>query len=364
MNGYVWYSYGSDTTGPALADALGFKHGKKTPKFGDFDIIIGWGCKPGTKYNAAGLGELIKTGEIRVLNHPDAVHANRNKLAALGLMSEHGVSVPGFETDGNANALFKATLKALEDGELEFPLLGLNSHHKGYPFFCYTVEDVERAMKSTDPRVQYFRSFCPGEEFKIYVFRDTALAAEKKTLSADPQKQLAEHLRKKLQRRAKKGEAQLRATAQELGWVAEELAGQLLTGPHHMQRSVTHGWELQGTPLDQVPKTVISEAIEAIEALGLDMGAVSVTQDEKYARVTNVTSAPGLSEEQMNLYVSAIREFAKAKKAKPAKKEPVAREAKAEEEDAAPRELVARLKKKMSGLTKAKAAEVLKALED
>lgn len=359
MNGFVWYSYGSDTTGAKLAEELGFKKGKKTPQFRQHDILLGWGCKPGEKYNSDGLGELIKTGAIRVLNHPEAVHANRDKLAAVERMDENGISVPGYAKAGGSRNLQVAVLRALEKGEIDFPLLALNRHHKGYPIFCYTVEDITRVFESSEAKnIDYFRSFYPGEEFKIYVFRDTVLAAERKILATNPQKQLSEHLLKKLQRRAQRAEVQLQATNQELSWVAEELAGELVAGPHHMQKSVTHGWELADVPLKKVPAEVASQAINAVEAVGLDMGAVSVTQDGKNVWVTNVISAPGLSEEQMNLFVSSIREFSKAKGAR--KKTRAPKEVATQEP--APKELVASLKRKIAGVTKTQAAEVLRVL--
>jgi len=96
-----------------------------------------------------------------------------------------------------------------------------------------------------------------------------------------------------------------------------------------------------------------------VDAVGLDMGAVSVICGDDIARVTGVISAPGLSEERMSLYVSAIREFAKAGKPKKA-----AAARKTEEPQGAPQELIARLKRKLSGLSRKKAQEVLKTLEE
>ncbi len=362
MSGYVWYSYGSDTSGPKLAEALKFKAGKKTPPFADFDLIIGWGCKPGEKYNSGVLADKIGKREIRVLNHMDVVEESRNKLLTLQKLRDAGVSTPGFafRTEDGISLLAK-TLTALEEGDLDFPLLGLNEFHKGYPTFCYTVDDVVRAAGKRAkgiPKINYFRSFCPGTEFKIHVFRDTALAAEKKVLAGDPLKKFGEHLLKKVQRRAKKEEVQIQATEKEIGWITEELAQELLTGPNHMQRSVTHGWTLEEVPLGEVQGEALGQAINAIDASGLDMGAATVVVDDGIVRVTGVISAPGLSEEQMGLYVSAIQEFAKAEKPK----RNAAKVGTKEEE--APTELIARLKRLMPGLSRKKAREVLKTLEE
>lgn len=364
MEGYVWYSYGSDTTGMRLAQLLKYKAGKKTPPFADFDLIVGWGCKPGEKYRPEILADKIGKREIRVLNHIDALTENRDKLRAFEKMSEAGVSIPGFARNGEAGTkqiLLASVLGGLDRGELDFPLLGLNRYHKGYPVFCYTIDDIECAVArkgEKEPGLHYFRSFCPGTEFKIHIFRDTALAAERKILTENPIKSFGEHLLKKMKRRAAKKEVELQATETEVGWLAEELAQDLLAGPNHLQRSVTHGWALESIPLGEVPDQVLAQAINAVDAVGLDMGAVSVVCGDDIARVTGVISAPGLSEEQMALYVSSIREFAKAGKPKKAAV------AKKEEDEGAPQELIARLKRKLSGLSRKKATEVLKTLEE
>ncbi len=365
MKGYVWYSYGSDKTGPRLAEALGFKFGKKTPDFSAFDLIIGWGCKPGEKYRAKALADRIGKRGIRVLNHVDVVNGHRNKPSLFQKLHEAGINTPGFvhEPKGKRALLTKA-LKALEEGELDFPLLALNESHKGYPIFCYTVNDVVEACsregRSGVTQISYLRSFCPGTEFKIHVFRDTALAAEKKVLAADPLKKLGEHLLRKVKRRASKEEIQIRATEKEIGWITEELAQDLLNSPNHMQRSVTHGWSLEVAELGEVPDHVLAQAINALDASGLDLGAVSVVCDGEVARVTGITSAPGLSEDQMGLYVSAIQEFAKAEKpkrnvAKTGSSSPA--------EEAAPQELIARLKQKLPGVSRRNAKVVLATLE-
>lgn len=361
MKGYVWYSFGSDTTGLKLAEALEFNSGKKTPPFSDYDVVVGWGCKPGEKYNPAVLKDLVERREIRVLNHPDNVSDSRHKLSTLKKMADAGVRVPGFTCSSEENPnLLTATLEGLEQGALDFPILGLNAYHKGYPAFCYTVDDVTRAVGSKrKDELHYFRSFCPGKEYRIFVFRDTALCAEVKVLAEDPLASCSEHLLKKLKRRADIQKVKLRATQQELGWIAEELAQDLLTGPNHLQRSVTHGWSLSPAPLEKVGDEMIMHAIWAVDAVGLDLGAVSLVWDDDVPRVTGVISAPGLSEEQTVLYASSIQEFAEAE-------EPRAKKAaaKAGAEEKAPKELVARLRRKLSGVSRERAKEILKTLEE
>ena len=60
LEGYVWYSAGSNESGPLLAERLGFRSGNKTPIFERFNIVVGWGCKPGTKYASGKLAKLVE----------------------------------------------------------------------------------------------------------------------------------------------------------------------------------------------------------------------------------------------------------------------------------------------------------------
>jgi hypothetical protein len=177
-----------------------------------------------------------------------------------------------------------------------------------------------------------------------------------KVLSADPVKACTETLMNKLKKRAEKQDTQLGASEQEIGWVMEELAQDLLRGPNHLRRSVSYGWALQEAKLRDVPELVVKQATCALDAVGLDVGAVSVIWDEPNARVTGVTSAPGLGDSLLTCYALGIKEFGTADKKKAALK--------SEQRDAAPKELIARLKQKVTGLNKKKAEEILKALEE
>ncbi|MCI0565268.1 MAG: hypothetical protein MN733_42930, partial [Nitrososphaera sp.] len=106
-----------------------------------------------------------------------------------------------------------------------------------------------------------------------------------------------------------------------------------------------------------VPEHAVMEAITALDAAGLDLGAVSLTIDGKVARVTNITSAPGLADEHLSIYAAALREFCTAKTPKGK------REAAAKNEESVPPELLARLSRKVRGLSKAQIEEMLKTLE-
>jgi len=133
-----------------------------------------------------------------------------------------------------------------------------------------------------------------------------------------------------------------------------------MRGPSHLQKSVQHGWELVPTDLDSVPASIIGAAMSALDAAGLDMGAVSVVQEDQSAVVTNIISAPGLDDAQALFYVEAIKDFSKSDSVE--KKEKVAGVA---DVDDASTEIIARLPRKvrLGKLSQKKAEEMLKALE-
>lgn len=365
MSNYLWYSFGSDVGGPKLAEALGFTAGKKTPNFSAHDVVLGWGCKPGTKYDSQALAQLIEKREVRILNHPDAVDSNRRKFGSLEKLRDAGVMAPGFlSTDGlGRTAAVEAVCQALKDGVLDFPVLGLRHDGKGGVDFCYTAEDVIKCLTGSEGgKGRYFRSFCPGTEFRLHTFRDRVFDAEVKALAENPLDACAASLRKKLEKKAKAEKVELASSPKEIGWMIEALSGDLLTGPSHIQRSVNHGWAYQEFPVVDVTAKMAATAMAALEALQLDLGAVSMVVEGGFCTVTGVTTAPALTDERTEKYVSEIKEFCKAVKA-PEKKGKTAKEKSATEEEA-PKELVAKIRRQLSKLSRKKAEKVLKSLED
>jgi hypothetical protein len=369
MSGYLWYSTGSDVSGPKLAEALGFAHGKKTPKMEDISVLVGWGCKAEDRemYRPEKIKAAVAASTLRVINYPAAVSAARNKMKSLMTLQEAGLQTPGMVniSDLTPSAALNSLETAIDNGSLSLPCVGFHEYHKGKPVFCWTKEDLSKVLgkkktKKDEGNLHYFRSLLQGTEYRVHVFRDEALCAETKILSKDPVEATAKSLFARLSKRAKTDKKSLKATEQELHWVVGELASDLTRGPSHMQKSVQHGWELVPTDLDAVPADIISAAINALDAAGLDMGAVSVVHEENSAVVTNIISAPGLDDAQLLFYVEAIKDFSKSDASE--KKEKVAG---VKEEDVASTEILAKLSRKvrLGKLSQAKAEEMLKALE-
>ncbi len=369
MSGYVWFSFGSDVTGKKLADTLGYASGKKGVDFSAHKILLGWGCKVGEKFDASSLAKLVTSGRIRIINPPASIDANRDKVAFLKEMAAHGLTVPGHVASkvGGTEALGKRVEDGIRKGTIMFPLIGHNTLHRGDPFFCHTLDDVALAiqgMLSGDVRqAHYFRSFCPGTEYRVHVFRDEALAAQIKVLSGDPLKACAEDLRKKLARRAAKAEQPLQLSEEHLDWVIEQVAGDLLNSASHLQRSVKRGYVYNDLGVADVPDEVLSLAMSAMEAARLDLGAVSVVLDGKTARVTNIQTAPALTDNQLGFYVAAIRDFAGADVVAPVGRKAKSRKTATRRGESAPVELINRLMRRLGeGITKDDAEAALKQL--
>lgn len=368
MSGFVWYSFGSDVTGKKLAEALGYTSGKKGIDFSSHRILLGWGCKPSEKFNAQKLATLVAERKLRIINPPASIEANRDKVAFLKEMEAHKLPVPGYVASKVAGdeGLFARVQEGIKKGTIMFPLVGHSTFHKGDPFFCHTEEDVKsaiHAMGSDMRRAHYFRSFCPGTEYRIHVFRDEALAAQVKTLDKDPIKACSEDLMEKLKKKAAKEEQPIEISDSHLEWVVKQMAGELLNAASHLQRSVKRGWKYYDLAMDAVPDEAVSLAMSAMEAARLDLGAVSIVVDGKTARVTNIQTAPALTADQLGLYVSAIRDFAGTDvKATPGRKAKSGKTAAREEENAGV-ELIQRLIRKLGdGVSRKDAEEALKKL--
>ncbi|KKN37508.1 hypothetical protein LCGC14_0762800 [marine sediment metagenome] len=368
MSGFVWYSFGSDVTGKKLAEALGYASGKKGVDFSGHKILLGWGCKPSEKFNARKLAQLVAERKLRIINPPASITANRDKVAFLKEMEAHKLPIPGYVASkiGGTEALLERVVDGIKKGTIMFPLVGHSTFHKGDPFFCHTEEDVRSAigcMAGDIRQAYYFRSFCPGTEYRIHIFRDEALAAQCKVLDKDPVKACSEDLMAKLKKKAAKEEQPIEISEGHLEWVVKQMAGELLNAASHLQRSVKRGWTYSNCPVDGVPDEAISVAMAAMEAARLDLGAVSVVVDGKTARVTNIQTAPALTNDQLGLYVAAIRDFAGSDvTAKPSKKAKSEKTASRKEESAGV-ELISRLMRKLGdGVSKKDAEEALKTL--
>lgn len=315
LKGYVWHTSASDKTGAALANLLGFSADKKTPNFGDFDIVVGWGCKPGNKYSREVLDEMIAGGQIRVINHPEAVTANKNRLSSLKAMAKAGVRTPAFVekmADMNRQAFFTEALRQAQQGTMPFPIIGMDKFNHQF-HFCFTAEDVQALYDSAyAEEVDYFRAYIPGTEYRIHVFRDMCVAAQVKVLSQDPVKATADFFVNKAKKEAQKSGQVLAASDNDLTLLSTLFAREMVKAPSHVLKSTGKGWEFQDVGLDKIGDDVLGTAVKAMDAVGLDLGAVTVTMSAAGPVANSISTSPALEAVHLEAYKQAILEFAKA----------------------------------------------------
>lgn len=360
---FVWYSNASDETGKTLAAELGFESGKKTPDFSKISTLVCWGAKGGTKYDPANLDNRIASGDLRVLNHPGTIDKNKNKLRMLKLMGDRGVPIPAYVNVGGLNKaeMRHAITASLDSGRMDFPLLLMNRFNKGRPSFVYTNHELQRCLdtihaKSSKVEIDMVRCYAHGEDYRLHVFRDSVIWAQKSQVSKDPKTAVADGLRTKLMKQAKKLGRGMSVSSDDLEFIVQELADDLLCGPHQFQRTVGHGMELVDTNTDRLPEELVVAAIQALDAVELDMGAVNLSYDNGTVQVTNVISYPGLDVKQMKAYAKAIQAFSK-------EKEPREKEIPTEtSEKKAGSALVAKLTRRIKRMSTTQATKMLKDL--
>jgi len=284
-NAYIWYSGATDVTGQALVKALGLKGGRTKPK--SASLIIGWGAK--TK-------DSVNLGKTPVLNHPDNIRTNRNKLAALDVMQDAGVKVPKYVPIGSAAA-------ALDNNNLALPVIARKKYHQGGKGFwlCPTKTNV---LKAADQGAGYVQELVEVKtEFRLHVFGDKVIYAVKK-VERSPEELRNAYVRKNLEKMKnlaeKKGEAFDENTAT---FMLERQAQQLDGADPTLKNNI--GWKF--SKITKIDKNLEKEAIKSVSALGLQFGAVDCVIDIKGKPwIIEVNTGPGLEETPFKAYVAAF----------------------------------------------------------
>jgi glutathione synthase/RimK-type ligase-like ATP-grasp enzyme len=219
------------------------------------DTILNWGASNPTQ-------RLIPEYN-RVLNRPVAVSLAANKLGAFRQMERRGVKIPEYTTQqeiaqGWAN-----------DGETVFARTVLNGHSGQGIVVTEGGETVPYAPLYT----KYVKK---DAEFRVHVFKGNVI----------------DYARKK--RRNGFEEA---------------------TTHNERIRNHANGWVFAREGVI-VPEVVKAQALKAVEALGLDFGAVDIAwRDGGSSRpeqtwVYEVNTAPGLEGTTLQRYAQAVREYA------------------------------------------------------
>lgn len=294
MGKYIWFSGATDVTGQALADALNITGTKTKPRdLNQGDIVIGWGTKTDAPINIP---------NAVVLNHPDKIRTNRNKLATLQtlLADRHTKEAiaPFISGDNVVGELSKRR------PSVKFPLVGRTNFHQGGKGFwlCLNIQHIQRAISDG---AQYFQNFIDiKEEYRLHVAFGSVIYAVKKVENASEAGWTAQRKEKILDHAGKNNRNLDESTLDYvLGRMVKEAAL-----PDRIIRSNKKGWKFSGVRLDNVTSALKDVAIMSVGTIGLDFGAVDCAiglDDKPY--LIEINSGPGLQGTALQKYVDAFQ---------------------------------------------------------
>jgi len=292
MAKYLWCSGATDVTGQALAEALNLELVKKKPRnLSRGDIVIGWGAK--TKDD-------VNMGQAKVLNHPDKVRNNRNKFVTLQKLA-------GVRQTRDAIAAFKPAneaKRAIDRGELTFPLVGRTNYHQGGKGFwlCLTAAHVDSAIQDG---AQYFQSYADIDtEYRLHVAFGNIIYAQKKVENPTEEGWIAQR-REKIENHAQKNKLQLNNDT--VNYVLSRLVKEAVL-PDRVVRSNQRGWKFSSVAPNNIIRDLKQAAVKAVEAMELDFGAVDCAKrTDGTPMIIEINSGPGLQRTAFDKYTEAFR---------------------------------------------------------
>lgn len=249
MKAYI-YTYNKGSEGAkALSQALNVKRIKhEGSKFrgGLGKTVINWGSSKISDQAAA----------CKVINTPEAVMLSSNKLKSFELFKEKGVSIPPFWTTQNE------AKEEIERGTCIVCRTVLSGHSGAGIVIADKAEDIVLAPLYT--------AYIPKKhEYRYHVFNGKVIDVQRKARN----KEVAD---------------------EDVNWKV---------------RNHDNGFIFMREGVEIVPEAE-AEAIKAVEALGLDFGAVDIIWNEKQNKyyVLEVNSAPGLTGTTLDNYTKAFQE--------------------------------------------------------
>ena len=294
MSKSIWYSGATDVTGQALADALGLTGIKSKPRgIRNGDIIIGWGAKT---------DQAMDLGNATVLNHPDKIRANRNKMNTLTSLNDNRSTKSAIAAFCTSNEVMSAIDRRRSD--IKLPLVGRTNFHQGGKGFWLCI-NRQHVTKAISDGAQYFQNYIDiRDEYRLHVAFGSVIYAVKKVENPTDAGWIAQRKEKILDYAQKNNRNMDDPTMNYiLGLLVKEAAL-----PDRIVRSNKRGWKFSGVTLNNVSDALKTMAIKSVEVIGLDFGAVDCTiglDDNPY--LIEINSGPGLQGTALQKYVEAFR---------------------------------------------------------
>ena len=246
------YKAGSESA-KSLAQALDIKRIKtKGSKFkgNHRKVVINWG-------NSKVCEEILKCA---IINRPECVSKASNKLSFFKAMAEAGVSIPRFtEAPEEAKGW-------LDENKTVVARTILNGHSgAGIVLLEGNVEIVKAPL--------YVEYVPKKEEYRVHVFQGEVVDVQRKARKKD-------------------------VADDQVNWKIRNHANGFI---------FARGEDVLGA----VPEDVLAQAKRAVEACGLDFGAVDVIYNDKQKKAycLEVNTAPGLTGATLEGYVARFKEF-------------------------------------------------------
>lgn len=285
---YLWCSGPTDQTGSLLADRLGISWGTKKPDLKNLLLLIGWGTKTKNQINLK---------KIPVINHPDKIHKNRDKLNALRTMKKINIAVPNFVSANVAlNELRKTTNRTVK-----LPVIGRTKFHQGGKgmWICPTIGQVRSAINEG---AEYFQNLIDiDKEYRVHVVNGEVVYVAKKTQRSKEEMREA-FVRKEFERQkvlAEKSHDPFNEA--DVKRILERQASRMVVD--HLVRSNTRGWKF--SRVTKYDKDITTISIQAVKALGLQFGAVDCCTDNNgNAWIIEVNTGPGLEGSSLEAYIN------------------------------------------------------------
>lgn len=236
----------SSASAKLLAEGLGIKRMRLEGAPHDFkrSVLINWGCSGFTREFA----------NVRVLNRPEAVAVAINKLSAFNAMDANDVSIPYYTQSKEAAAAL------IRDGRKVVCRTKLSAYGGDGIVIAETEDQLVDAPL-------YVRYYPKQEEYRVHATATQVFFKQRKA-------------------------RRLEVADDDVNWQVRNLAGGFIYANVDVQ----------------VPPKVEEAAKQAIQALGLDFGAVDILLTPRgHVVVLEVNTACGLSGTTLTRYVEMLQ---------------------------------------------------------
>lgn len=298
---YIWYSGATDVTGKNLveglteklaSDAFEVSGGTSRPE-NNVDVVVCYGTKTSS--------DMSFRGDVRVLNHPNHIRVNRNKLTALDKMLFADVNVPRFSK----------LPEGARDSEVTYPVVVRTNYHqggRGFAMCASSAQVLDLITNFDNVGFGYIQELVPfKQEYRIHVFNGKVIRCAVKNAQTNPVDSWKAIYKEKAERAAERNNVELNTDTMN---ILLKAVVKDLTLPDLIVKSNKRGWGFSRVAIDNTDPGLIEMAKKAVNAIGLDFGAVDCALDyDGKAWIIEVNTGPGLQGGTLTSYIKALEMY-------------------------------------------------------